>query len=201
MAVSVTHSTTATLPDEAGAEINKAEWNAAHTVTGLGTMAEQNSTAVSITGGRGIGILLGQSGTAVSGAADTNENILATITIPALAAGDRLFIISHWAVNNNAGAKTARHRLGGIGGTIFGSQNFANTTGGKLMVDIINRATAATQVGWQTTITVSGGIAVLQPTGAIDTSAGTTIVITGQKASGADTITLESYSVEMWRKP
>lgn len=39
MAVTVTHSTVATLPDEAGAEINKAEWNANHTVTGLGTFA------------------------------------------------------------------------------------------------------------------------------------------------------------------
>lgn len=44
MAVSVTHSTVATLPDEVGAEVNKAEWNAAHTVTGLGTMATETAT-------------------------------------------------------------------------------------------------------------------------------------------------------------
>lgn len=39
MAVAVTHATTATLPDEVGAEINKAEWNAPHTVSGLGALA------------------------------------------------------------------------------------------------------------------------------------------------------------------
>lgn len=44
MAVSVVHATVATLPDEAGAEINKDEWNEAHTVTGLGTMAEKTDT-------------------------------------------------------------------------------------------------------------------------------------------------------------
>lgn len=43
MAVSVTHSTVATLPDEPGAEINKAEWNAAHSVSGLGALAELNT--------------------------------------------------------------------------------------------------------------------------------------------------------------
>jgi hypothetical protein len=42
MAVTVTHSTVATLPDEPGAEVNKAEWNAAHTIVGLGTAAEAN---------------------------------------------------------------------------------------------------------------------------------------------------------------
>lgn len=39
MTVAVTHSAVATLPDQAGAEINKAEWNAAHVVTGLGALA------------------------------------------------------------------------------------------------------------------------------------------------------------------
>jgi hypothetical protein len=39
MTISVTHSTVATLPDQAGAEINKDEWNDEHVVTGLGTVA------------------------------------------------------------------------------------------------------------------------------------------------------------------
>jgi hypothetical protein len=59
MAVSVTHSTVATLPDEAGAEVNKAEWNAPHTVTGLGTMATQDATGVAITGGAVDGTTIG----------------------------------------------------------------------------------------------------------------------------------------------
>ncbi len=34
MTLVVTHSTVATLPDEAGAEVNKAEWNANHVIVG-----------------------------------------------------------------------------------------------------------------------------------------------------------------------
>lgn len=44
MAVVVTHSTVATLPDEPGAEVNKAEWNANHQIVGLGTAAEAATT-------------------------------------------------------------------------------------------------------------------------------------------------------------
>jgi hypothetical protein len=50
MAVSVKHSATATLPDEPGAEINKAEWNADHTVVGLGTAAEAATTDFEVAG-------------------------------------------------------------------------------------------------------------------------------------------------------
>lgn len=44
MTVTVKHSTVATLPDEAGAEVNKAEWNANHTIAGLGSAAESATT-------------------------------------------------------------------------------------------------------------------------------------------------------------
>ncbi len=43
MAITVTHKKVATLPDQAGAEINKAEWNDTHQVTGLSTVAETGS--------------------------------------------------------------------------------------------------------------------------------------------------------------
>lgn len=43
MAVTVTHATVATLPDEPGAEVNAGEWNAAHVLDGIGTMAEEDA--------------------------------------------------------------------------------------------------------------------------------------------------------------
>lgn len=43
MTVTITHSTVATLPDEPGAEVNKAEWNAAHVVTGAEDTANKNA--------------------------------------------------------------------------------------------------------------------------------------------------------------
>ena len=44
MAVTVTHAKVATLPDEPGAEVNKAEWNDNHVVLGLGSAAEAATT-------------------------------------------------------------------------------------------------------------------------------------------------------------
>jgi hypothetical protein len=73
-------------------------------------------------------IILGASAVAVSGAADTNENILATITIPAGAMGLNgiLRVYADYTVTNNANAKTLRVRLSGIGGTVLDSKNAAS---------------------------------------------------------------------------
>jgi len=40
MTLTITHSTIATLPDQVGVEVNKGEWNANHSITGLGTGVE-----------------------------------------------------------------------------------------------------------------------------------------------------------------
>lgn len=40
MSIGITHSTVATLPDQPGVEINKAQWNDAHVLSGLGTGVE-----------------------------------------------------------------------------------------------------------------------------------------------------------------
>ena len=45
MTVAVTHAKVATLADEAGAEVNKGEWNEPHVVTGLAAVAESGSYA------------------------------------------------------------------------------------------------------------------------------------------------------------
>jgi hypothetical protein len=44
MTVFVTHAKIATLPDEPGAEVNKAEWNDNHVIVGLGSAAEAATT-------------------------------------------------------------------------------------------------------------------------------------------------------------
>jgi hypothetical protein len=48
MTVSVTHTTPA---DATFSVTGAAAWNATHTLSGVGTMAEQNANAVAITGG------------------------------------------------------------------------------------------------------------------------------------------------------
>jgi hypothetical protein len=45
MTIAVTHSTVATLPDEPGAEINKAQWNANHSLSGVADIAQGGTGA------------------------------------------------------------------------------------------------------------------------------------------------------------
>jgi hypothetical protein len=57
MAITVKHSKVSTIPDEADTSlVRPSDWNADHTLTGLGTMAEQNANAVAITGGTMSGV-------------------------------------------------------------------------------------------------------------------------------------------------
>lgn len=52
MAITVKHSKVSTIPDDADTNlVRPSDWNADHTLTGLGTIAEQNANAVAITGG------------------------------------------------------------------------------------------------------------------------------------------------------
>jgi hypothetical protein len=52
MAITVKHNKVSTIPDTTDTSlVRPSDWNADHTLTGLGTMAEQNANAVAITGG------------------------------------------------------------------------------------------------------------------------------------------------------
>lgn len=67
MAITVKHTKVSTVPDTADTSlVRPSDWNADHTLTGLGSMAEQNANNVSITGGS-------ISGTTVSGYIPTSE--------------------------------------------------------------------------------------------------------------------------------
>lgn len=60
MAITVKHAKTSTIPDGADTDlVRPSDWNADHTLTGLGTMAEQNANSVAITGGSINGTSLG----------------------------------------------------------------------------------------------------------------------------------------------
>lgn len=144
--------------------------------------------------------VLGASAVAVSGAADTAENILATVTIPAGAMGLNgvVRILAVWTCTNNANVKTARVRFSGIGGTVFATASMASQASLRQFTQFANRGAANSQVGGssahnvQFTVTTNAAI-----TASVDTAAATTIVFTAEKATGGDTMTLESYLVEL----
>ena len=67
MAITVKHTKVSTVPDTSDTDlVRPSDWNADHTLTGLGSMAEQNANNVAITGGS-------ISGTTVSGYIPTSE--------------------------------------------------------------------------------------------------------------------------------
>lgn len=157
-----------------------------------------------ITSGSGVPILLASSWVAVSGAADTNENTLATITVPAntLRANGILRLMSFWSFTNNANTKTMRVKYSGAAGTAY--MSFALTTQGSVMgittianANATNSQTGGTMaVGGNNTALSSGATAI---TSSVDTTAATTILLTGQKATGTDTLTLIGYTCEYIR--
>lgn len=146
---------------------------------------------------------LGGSAVAASGPADTNENILATINIPAGAMGlNGILRVTHeWSYTNGANNKTPRVRFGGIGGTAYASGTFTTTAAATGQFNICNRNAANSQFGRPAATSVfsgwPGGTGNTVVTSAIDTAVATTLVFTGQKASAGDTLTLESYLVEL----
>jgi hypothetical protein len=71
MAITVTHTKVSTIPDgDDSSLIRPSDWNETHTLTGLGTMAEQNANAVAITGGT------------ISGVTIPASNITGTLGVP-----------------------------------------------------------------------------------------------------------------------
>lgn len=146
------------------------------------------------------GITLGQSLAAVTAPADTLENVLATVTIPAGAMGlnGLLRINTGWSFTNNANSKNLRIRFNGVGGTAYMSAvGFTTQLSIQADTTIGNRNSASSQVGGTGRIgTGAGTFFVTAPTtSAADTTAATTVVFTAEKAVAGDTVTLEWYSV------
>ena len=132
----------------------------------------------------------------VSLTGSTSVVTLATITIPAglMGANGKLKIYPLWATTNNANAKTLRLNLGGMLCSTMVSQSIPNNSGLLIIRNINSESVQKCSSGLVAGIGSSfGSIAVLT----IDTTAATTITITGQLAVGTDTLTLEDLFIEV----
>jgi hypothetical protein len=140
--------------------------------------------------------MLARSSAAVNAPADTNEDILATINIPAnmlgINAGVRLRFDTSYT--NNVDTKTVRCRLGGIGGTQLLSNGGASVNGvvAELVTSNNGAANAQTNTG-----TINGALN-SSTASTVDTTAATTLVITMQKQVAGDTATLRRYTCEIY---
>lgn len=167
------------------------------------TLSNPTITGTAVpTGSAGLTYPLAQSGAAVTGAADTNENTLATITVPAntLGANGAIRVTVFWSVNNNGNVKTGRVRFSGAAGTVYATHTLTSSTGGMLIATIQNANATNAQVGASVGHSFGGGFGGGGgATSAVDTTASTTVVITGQKATAGDTFTMTGYLAEVIR--
>lgn len=128
----------------------------------------------------------------------------AIVSVPAgmLGANGIIEIETLWTYTNNANVKNLRVRFGGTGGVLF--LNTAPTTsyGVQNTCYIRNNNATNAQKGYTAAAGSHFGSTTATPwptTGAIDTSVAQDVVIAGQLANTADSITLESYAV--WVRP
>lgn len=141
--------------------------------------------------------VLGQSGVASSVTGTTTETTLATIPVPAgiMGLNGVLRITTVWTVTNSANNKALRVVLGG---SLFSGVDLTTTASAQFQAHIRNRGVANSQIGFIVSsgfpFSTSGGSPV---TGAVNTAVAQNLLITGQLASGAETITLEAYTVEL----
>lgn len=144
--------------------------------------------------------VIGASAVAVPLTGTTSETVLATIAIPAGAMGPngQIRVTTLWSPTNNANNKTMAVRLGGLSGTLFQQAVQANVTHQQNHCRFGNRNSASSQVGasllgfgWNANTS-----AVVTAT--VNTANAQDLVITGTLASSGDTLTLESYLVELF---
>ena len=150
--------------------------------------------------GRGLqspGVVAQSAATGMSVTGTTSETTLASIVIPAglLGVNGVLRITSLWTYTNSVNNKTLKVNFGG---TTWFNQAQTTTASAQSMTIIRNRGVVNSQVGYAISAgSAFGSTSVANPTAAIDTTASQTITITGTLANTGETITLESYIVEL----
>lgn len=145
----------------------------------------------------------GISGEAVPVTGTTSETTLGSVIIPGGSMGANGIIratvlFSYTASSNN---KTLRVRLGGLAGTAFHQIVPTTSSFHQAVIMIRNRNSITSQVSApalnNTSFTVASGTLA---TGSINTADNQTLVITGQLANTSETITLETFSVEILKQ-
>ncbi len=145
--------------------------------------------------------VLALSAVASSAPADTNENTLATIVVPAGIMGPNgcLRITTQWTFTGSVNSKTWRVRFGALAAQDNGTSS-AGVTSLRAVTEIRNVNSAAVQKSSSFSFTIAGSLPATTPgSGTVDTSSAVNMTITGQKGSAGETLTLESYLVEVLR--
>jgi hypothetical protein len=142
--------------------------------------------------------VLAASAVAATHTGTTAETALATVAIPAGAMGPNgiLRVTLLWSYSNSVNGKTKRVRLGGASGAVLMQHLNSTSVAIRHHLLIQNRNAETAQIAGQ----ITGGLAassVANATSSVDTSAAQDLVITAQLANAGESVTLESYVVEV----
>lgn len=141
--------------------------------------------------------LLGAIGGPITLTGTLTETELAQILVPAVNVGPQsgLRLTTIWSLTNNANTKTVRGRFGGLAGQLMLSDARASVGSLGIINLLQNRGALNDQVVWLfSALGVNGG----SPTfNTVDFSVDQPLIITGQLANIADTLTLESCWLEL----
>ncbi len=142
--------------------------------------------------------LLATSAVAVSHTGSTAETTLATISVPANALGANGALRITAQMGYSGGTSTWTPRIKFNGTSFIEPAAFANTLlSARLQTQIHNRNATNSQVGTALIQANFSGVAGAVVTSAHDTTGALNITITGQLTNGADTVRLDSYTVEL----
>ncbi len=143
--------------------------------------------------------ILGSSGAASAVSSGTAEVQLASVTVPAnsMGANGKLRITTTWSYTNSVNAKTLRIRLGGSTGTIYLGVSPTTSASRTEQIVISNNNSTGSQKGSNAAANSFGISTGALTTSSVNTTAATTVDFSGQPASAGETITLESYTVEL----
>lgn len=141
-------------------------------------------------------IILAQSAAPVALTGTTNETALANIVVPGGVIGPNgsLRITFLTSNTNNANNKTFKVKLGA---TLLMPYTYTAIGEANQILMLRNRGSLATQTEFNTNATAFGTTTAAPGNTNIDTSVDQVLTITGQLAAGADTMTLEGYTIEV----
>ncbi len=127
----------------------------------------------------------------------TSETTLATVSVPAGAMGANgvLHVTTTWSYTNSANTKTNRLRFGG---TSFLANAVTTTATVRIENQIHNVNSEGAQKGWVSNGAAFGTGSGSSITASIDTTTAQNITLTATLANAGETITLESYLVEIY---
>lgn len=150
-------------------------------------------------------LVLGASGVQSSLTGTTTETAIISVSVPGGAMGPNglLRVTTQWSCTNNANVKTARLRIGGIGGTAVYGAALTSTAGAFMQRNVANRNSQSSQVFSFGTASANSftTVTTAATTATLDTSATWSLVLSGELAVGTDTISVEQYIVECLYQP